>query len=171
MTNEELINYAKRGRTEAFCELYGKYKDRLYRYAYYKLQNHDDAEDAVADCVLSAYAQITQLKKPAAFDAWIFSILRACCNRQIRNQIRLRNEQPLEAVPQTAAYDFSAEVEKTELQEALSRLLEDEREIVLLSVVAGLNSKEIAGITDYTAGAVRSKLSRSLAKLRKSLEG
>lgn len=171
MTNDELINYAKRGRTEAFCQLYGKYKDRLYRYAYYKLQNHADAEDAVADCVLSAYAQITNLKKASAFDAWLFSILRACCNAQIKRQIRLRNEDTLENAANAASYDFSDQIVKTELQEALSGLQEDEREIVLLSVVAGLSSKEIAGITDYTAGAVRSKLSRSLAKLRKSLEG
>ena len=171
MTNAELINLARRGSKDAFCALYGQYKDRLYRYAYYKLQSPEDAEDAVADCVLCAYAQITQLKKPAAFDAWIFSILRSCCASRIKRQIKLRSTVPLEDAASDASYDFSAQIEKTELAEALSKLTEEEQEIVLLSAVAGLKSKEIALITDYTAGAVRSKLSRSLAKLRKSLEG
>lgn len=57
-----------------------------------------------------------------------------------------------------------------ELKEALAQLKDDEKEIVLLSVVAGLSSKEIARVTDLTSGSVRSKLSRSLAKMRAYLE-
>ncbi len=171
MTNEELINHAKRGSKDAFCELYGRYKDRLYRYAYYKLQNPEDAQDAVAGCVLCAYSQITQLRKPAAFDAWIFRILNACCAARIKSQIQMRQSLPIEQAGPAASYDFSAQIEKTELADALSCLSEEEQQIVLLFAVAGLKSREIARITDLTAGSVRSKLSRSLAKLRKSLEG
>ena len=47
---------------------------------------------------------------------------------------------------------------------------DDEKEIVLLSVVAGFSSKEIGKIVDMTSGAVRSKLSRSLKKMRDFLE-
>jgi RNA polymerase sigma-70 factor (ECF subfamily) len=56
-----------------------------------------------------------------------------------------------------------------ELAEALAILKDDEREIVLLSVVAGLTSNEIAKHTLLQPGAVRSKLSRSLAKMREFL--
>ena len=54
----------------------------------------------------------------------------------------------------------------TDSQNALLHLSEEERQIVLLSAVAGFTSKEIAATVDLTAGAVRSKLSRSLQKLR-----
>ena len=47
--------------------------------------------------------------------------------------------------------------------------VEDEKEIVLLSVVSGLNSNEISVITGLTPGAVRSKLSRSYSKMREFL--
>ena len=57
-----------------------------------------------------------------------------------------------------------------ELTEALGILAEDEREIVLLSVVAGLKSREIASVFECSSGTVRSKLSRSLLKMRKYLE-
>ena len=69
-------------------------------------------------------------------------------------------------------FDNSAErtVQKTELQNALDILKDDEKEIVLLSVVAGFSSKEIGRIVDMTSGAVRSKLSRSLKKMRDFLE-
>ena len=53
-----------------------------------------------------------------------------------------------------------------EITEALSRLSDEEREIVLLSAVGGLTSSEISNITGLTSGSVRSKLSRSLSKMR-----
>jgi RNA polymerase sigma-70 factor (ECF subfamily) len=57
-----------------------------------------------------------------------------------------------------------------ELEEALEQLTEQEREIVLMAVVGGLKSPEIAEATGLTAGSVRSKLSRSLSKMRRYLE-
>ena len=56
-----------------------------------------------------------------------------------------------------------------ELGEALAQLRDEERDIVLLSVIGGLNSSEISSLTGLAAGSVRSKLSRSLAKMREFL--
>ena len=56
--NEKLVNEAIAGSKEAFCSLYGQYKDKLYRYALYKLRDPDDAEDAVSECVLAAWKSI-----------------------------------------------------------------------------------------------------------------
>ena len=56
-----------------------------------------------------------------------------------------------------------------ELAEALAQLRDEERDIVLLSIIGGLNSTEIASLTDLAPGSVRSKLSRSLAKMREFL--
>ena len=47
MDEKELVIRAKSGDKEAFAALYGLYSDRLYRYAFYRLQNESDAEDAV----------------------------------------------------------------------------------------------------------------------------
>ena len=57
------------------------------------------------------------------------------------------------------------------LMEALGELTEEEQEIVLLSVVAGLKSREIGEITGKAAGTIRSSQSRSLAKMRAFMEG
>lgn len=58
----------------------------------------------------------------------------------------------------------------SELNEGLKILTDHEREVVLLSVIAGFNSKEISEITGLTDGSVRCKLSRSLKKMRDFLE-
>ncbi len=56
-----------------------------------------------------------------------------------------------------------------ELTEALSQLRDEERDVVLLSIIGGLSSNEIASLTGLAPGSVRSKLSRSLAKMREFL--
>ncbi len=55
MKENKPVKKAQKGDSDAFCELYNLYKNRLYKYAYYRLSNANDAEDAVMDCVLSAY--------------------------------------------------------------------------------------------------------------------
>ena len=171
MDERTLIKQARSGDSDAFCRLYSLYSARLYRYAFYRLGNETDAEDAVSECVLAAWKQIRQLREPDAFTAWIFRILSGCCGHLIRQQIRQR-KQAEEQAQQTELSAGAASHEGSDsdtwliLQEALQQLPDREREIVLLSAVGGLTSAEIAEMTDLTAGSVRSALSRSLKKVR-----
>ena len=170
---------------EDFCRLYGEYKDKLYRYALYRLGDPGEAEDAVSDCIMAAWQSIGKLRSTEAFGAWIFSILRNCCAAHIREAIRKRRAD--EVLAEAASSDNAVTLSGTysgvsggiaashpdslgiELAEALRLLTDDEREIVLLSVIGGLSSKEISAETGLTSGSVRSKLSRSLTKMRKFL--
>ncbi|MBE6027786.1 MAG: RNA polymerase sigma factor [Clostridiales bacterium] len=169
--DERLVKEAIAGSKEAFCSLYGQYKDKLYRYALYKLGDPDDAEDAVSECVLAAWKSIGSLRSAEAFGTWIFRILSNCCAAHIRTLIsdrdnleRVYNEGPGSAAGVSAPASLSVE-----LAEALSRLKDEERDVVLLSIIGGLNSNEVAELTGLSPGGVRSKLSRSLAKMREFL--
>ena len=166
--DEKLINEAIAGSKEAFCSLYGEYKDRLYRYALYRLGDPTDAEDAVSDCVLAAWQSIGSLRSGKAFGSWIFRILSNCCASKIKEMISTREnlERIYNAGPGNITVPPSL---STELAEALAQLGDDERDIVLLSIIGGLSSTEIASMTDLAPGSVRSKLSRSLAKMREFL--
>ncbi len=166
MDEKQLVLNAKNGDKDAFCSLYSLYKNRLYRYALYRLGSPEDAEDAVSDCVLSAFKQMDKIKRPEAFSSWLFTILRFSCNAIINRQAISRKTADIDEMAETLSVSDESITEKTELHQALDILTDDEREIVLMSVVLGLNSKEVAKITDYTSGAVRSKLSRSLKKMK-----
>lgn len=172
MNEKSMIQKAKAGDPDAFCQIYDQYKDRLYRYAFYKLGNRQDAEDAVSECVLSAYRQLGQLRDETAFPAWIFRILSGICARLIAKQVERRNEATLDYV--TAEHATSDPADKValrvDLMQALGQLANDEKEIVLLSLVAGFSSKEIAQMTGSRPGTVRSKQARSLSKMRTFLE-
>lgn len=168
MDEIRLIEQAAAGNKEAFCELYDMYRDRLYRYAYYRLRDPHAAEDAVSECVITGWQSLGSLRRAEAFSVWLFRILSACCARQIRVLVSDREKQEvLQREERPPASDPSLTVELTE---ALDQLSEEEREFVLLSVVAGMTSREIGEIRGMAAGTVRSKVSRSLAKMRKYLE-
>ena len=166
--DEKLISEAIAGSKEAFCKLYGQYKDRLYRYALYRLGDPTEAEDAVSECVLAAWQRIGTLRSEKAFGSWIFRILSNCCASRIKEMIGTRDS--LEHIYEAGAAGISAPASLSiELSEALSQLVEEERNIVLLSIIGGLNSTEISTLTGLAPGSVRSKLSRSLAKMREFL--
>lgn len=166
MEEKELVLKAKGGDIKSFCVLYDNYKRKMYNYAYFKLGNSEDAEDIVQDSILTAFEQINKLKKPEAFSSWLFKILYYGCMSAVKEQIKRRNTDDIENYKNKLSFDNDIAFEREELKQALSILNEDERNIVLLSVVVGLNSKEIAKITGFTSGNVRQKLSRSLAKMR-----
>ena len=166
--DEKMINEAIAGSKEAFCSLYGIYKDKLYRYALYRLGDPTEAEDAVSDCVLAAWKSIGSLRNSKAFGTWIFRILSNCCATRIKEMIETRGN--LERIYDAGAGNVSASPSLSiELTEALSQLRDDESEIVLLSIIGGFSSTEIASLMDLAPGSVRSKLSRSLAKMREFL--
>ncbi len=170
----EVLKVKKDITKEEFCRLYGEHKDKLYRYALYRLGNPEDAEDAVSDAVLAAWQSIAKLRDENAFGSWIFSILANTCNSHIKKMIKNREKLDRAKSAEETLGDLSGTAYvpgslSTELSEAMSILSDEERSIVLLSVIGGLSSKEIAKTTDLTAGAVRSKLSRSLAKMREFL--
>ena len=163
-----LVREAQGGSREAFCSLYGLYKDNLYRYALYRLCDPTQAEDAVSECILAAWRDIGRLRSHAAFGSWIFRILHNICAASIRRDIAARENLG------SICYDSWDTISDdpalaVELSEALSRLSDEEQEIVLLSAVSGLTSREISEITGLRPGAVRSKLSRSLSKMREFL--
>lgn len=170
MEEKQLVKKAKAGDKAAFAGLYRLYKDRLYRYAFYRLGISEDAEDAVSDAVVSAYEQICNLKNAEAFSCWIFKILNITCAEYIKKQINQRNAAELTDYENSNQMSAALNTASLELRQGLEILDNEEQQIVLLSVVAGLTSKEISKAIGLTPGSVRSKLSRSLAKMRNFLE-
>lgn len=167
MDERMLIGRAVSGDREAFAALYMLYRDSLYRYAYFRLGNETDAEDAVSACIVAAYENIASLRAEKAFKAWIFRILYRCCCTLVREQIRSLDRDGEEALDRVPAPVGGL---SPELSEAFGVLCEEDREIVLLSVIAGYTSREIAAILSLKPSTVRSRLSRGLSKMRTFLD-
>lgn len=167
---KELVELAQKGDETAFCTLYELYAKKLYNYAMFRLSDPYDAEDAVQSCMLTAFEQIGKLKKAEAFSAWIFKILYHSCVALIKEQAQKRETDDIDDYLHLSSGESEKLIRRSEVHDALAVLTQDEQSIVLLSVIGGLKSKEIAKITGYSPGNVRQKLSRSLAKMKKRLE-
>lgn len=162
MVEEVLVERAKKGDKDAFTQLYAKvYKD-LYCFALYTLKNKEEAEDAVSAGVISAYENISKLRKNTAFRSWMFRIVLNQCNRIIRKRVYSSDEEEEQGIETDMA-------ENAALWEAFSKLKETERKVLSLSILGGYNSKEIAKMMNMSPGNVRSVKSRTLEHLRVQL--
>lgn len=163
---------AQRGDADAFGRLYSFYYKEMYAYARYMVGDVDRAQDAVSDAVLSAFRQIGALKKAEAFKSWMFRILSASCKRQYtqaRSGAAVVSLDDPESDCDVGVADDAAL--SAELRIALAGLAGDEREIILLHVLGGYKSHEIASILGLLPTTVRSKQARAFKKLRIALGG
>ncbi len=161
---KELVDQAQSGDAHAFALLYETIYRDLYRFARCTLRSEQDAEDAVSETVLEAFAQIKNLREAEAFHAWIFRILTARCSRRIRQYSQAPGElDDSVCAPET---DFS---ERADLRRAFFSLPGEDRLIISMNIFAGYSSQEIGLLLHMNPNTVRSRQSRALKKLERQL--
>ena len=174
---EALVAAARGQDSTAFTRLYEMLYQDMYRTAYYILGNCEDAENAVSDAVLDAYAGLGKLRDNGAFRAWIFAILTNKCRRYQRAYVKNResiSEKPVEEYSEMLGdqRDSYKEAEDRVLTEILlGRLTQEEREIVTLTVFGECDSGEVARLLSLNRNTVRSKYSRALQKMKAAFGG
>lgn len=166
MITEVIVKRAVEGDDEAFKILYEDlYKD-MYRIAYYKLQNVEDAEDVVSEAVFDMYKGIHKLKDLTAYRAWAMKILNVKCSIKMKEYYINKTEDIEEIDCQSLENVESGSVLRADIKKALGILSDEEKTIVLCSAVAGMSSDEISEMINLNSNTIRSKLSRALLKLR-----
>lgn len=145
-----------------------KYATMLYRIAFARVLNEADAEDVLQEVYLKYLRYRPDFNDDEHAKAWF---IRVTCqqSRELGRQ-RWRKDMPLDdavaAGERTDRADTEREELRLDMEDALRRLSEDDREILHLSYYEGLDSKEIARLTDRTPGAVRMQLTRARRKLQ-----
>ena len=168
LTVEKLVSTAKNGDADAFGELYALFARDMYRFALYYTGSPTLAQDAVSEAVLSAFENLSSLRKNDSFKQWLFKILLNCCKKMQKEKALATRLVSLGDLTETPAQEHDMSV-KVGIMHAMLELSEAERETVLLSFVSGYTSREISKITGEKDTTIRSRLSRSAAKLRKHL--
>lgn len=163
-----LIEQAKGGDSHAFSLLYSIYAEELYRFALYMTANDYEAEDAVQDAVVSAWQNLHKLKENEKFKVWIFKILANKCKTLMKKKSKNINSLPIDE------YDFLCDEEDftvtAELKAALKSLTPPDGQIIVMSVIGGFTSDEIAAVFGMNSSTVRSRQRRGLEKLREILK-
>jgi len=149
------------------------YKQGIYAYSLRMLRDDKEAEDVMQDTFLKAYEYRNKLVDIRSLRAWLFTVARNKC----LNKIRLRKshgEEPFEdSLLNVAPLSGSSSLEKHELvqvvSEALAKLSDDYREVIILREYQNLSYDEICLVTHSSLNSVKSRLFKARKKLAEIL--
>jgi RNA polymerase sigma-70 factor (ECF subfamily) len=157
--------------------LYLEYRGRVRAYALHHLQNVQDAEDAVSQVFLNAYKNRGAYDpKKGLYSTWLYAITRNVVREAQRRTGRSRTDGYFDEWETLECQDPRPEdalltQERVEaLADALEKLPERERDILLLRFYSGLSSREVAARMGLSDGNVRYLQSRAISRLRGLLE-
>lgn len=148
---------------EEFTQQTEAVKVRLYRAAYLYLGSEADALEAVDEAVYQALRSLKKLRRAEFFETWITRILINECHRELRRRKRLAGE---EALPDAAGPD---QYDALPLREAVGKLPEELRQVVVLRFFAGYTQAETAAALEIPQGTAATRQRRALALLRLEL--
>ena len=154
-----------------FEQVFLPHLDAAYNLARWLLRNDQDAEDAVQEAYMRAYKAFARFRGGDG-KAWFITILRNVCYTMIRKARSHETPEPFdEQIHQVAGESEMQEVFRQKanaksLHDALEKLPDDFREIIVLHDLEGLAYKEIAAVVGIPIGTVMSRLARARGRLR-----
>ncbi|MFN3331322.1 MAG: sigma-70 family RNA polymerase sigma factor [Caldilinea sp.] len=175
---EHEAELVERARTDpdAFGQLYELYVDRVYSYIYHRVGNVQDAEDLTARTFYRALEKLDAYEdRGLPFSAWLFRIAhnlvanwhRDHSRRQVFSLEKFWWRSSDDARPEHAV---EADAEREELWDAINRLPEERRNLLLYKLNTTLSNLEIGELMNKSESAIKSLYFRTLAALRKDLE-
>lgn len=167
----ELVRRALADRT-AFGTLYERYVDRIYTYLLYRTAEPADAEDLTARVFFQTLQHLgTFEERGLPFGAWLFTIAHNLVANYHRDRSR-RPTSPLDAAGEPAAPSPFARSEAAQfVQQAIAALPPERQHLILLKYAQGMSNAEIARVMGRSEGAIKSLLRRTLAAMRRTLDG
>ncbi|HEV2705735.1 MAG TPA: sigma-70 family RNA polymerase sigma factor [Pyrinomonadaceae bacterium] len=184
-SEDELIERAQAGDTEAFCQLAKNYQRRVYSLALHYCRDVHDAEDLSQEAWLKAFKSVGKFRGEASFYTWLRQIvINTFLNRQREmsfmtghERTKVRMEELKEADDSSVTRPRLTEPEGRlhqsilvgRVMEALGELTPPQRLIFLLKHREGMTYQEISEALGCSTGAVKKSLFRTVLKLRAAL--
>ena len=183
-----LIRSILNGQKRAFDELVLRYQNRVYHLCYRFFGDDNEANDMAQEIFIKVYQSLGSFRFESGFSTWLYRIaVNTCKNRLKSMDFRFKkvlgslngkqnpgNDQPVMEIADDSSSP-ALELEKKEsallVQKAINALSPDKKTVVILRDIQGLSYEEIAGVTGFSMGTVKSKLARARVALRKKLEG
>ena len=138
-------------------------KKTLYHVSCGILRSEADREDAVQECICKAWEKRDSLKSAGAFRAWVTRILINECHNIGR---RLKRMIPVEEMPEWPA----PQAEETGVMEALQRIKEPWRIVLIMHELEGFTYAEIASVTRVPENTVKYRAVQARRALRREIE-
>lgn len=159
--------------TDAYLELLHKYEPMVYGTCLRMLGNVQDAEETCQDAFVRVFHKIHQFEGRSAFKTWLFRVVYNFCMTKRRNLATKRERstkiheeitQEAEALQANQLAEESAH--KEAVQNALGKLSDDDREVIVLRFFSELSLEEIADVLDLKLSATKMRLYRALDRFK-----
>jgi RNA polymerase sigma-70 factor (ECF subfamily) len=184
----ELVAQVKRGETQAYGDLVRRYQDRVFNTCWRICGHLEDARDLTQEAFLKAYEGLAAFRGESGFYTWVFRVavnLALTHRRRGKNRRVFSLDQALDGgdsaadpisppTPAASTAEPEQEAGAAERNAAVGRALvaldEEQRAVVVLRDMEGLNYEQIATILEIPAGTVKSRLFRARMALQAALE-
>jgi RNA polymerase sigma-70 factor (ECF subfamily) len=173
-----LIERARAGDAGAYEELVRLHSDIAFRTAYLLTGSAADAEEAAQDGFVNAFRALNGFRQGAPFRPWLLSIVanqarnrRRAAGRRVRMELRTLSAARTQPGPPSPEDEVERRATRQALLDAVEGLDDDDREVVVCRYFLELSGQETAAALGIAEGTVKSRLSRSLAKLRGRFDG
>lgn len=157
-------------RKQRFDRVVGVLHKDMYRYATWLCRDPGIAEEVVQEALFRAWKSLHALRDDDAAKPWLLTIVR-------RENARYFERKRLETVDidnltpaQSAMLAETEDANIAEMRQAIFRLQDDYREPLVLQVLMGHSTKEIAVLMGIKPGAVLTRLHRARIKLKEEVE-
>jgi RNA polymerase sigma-70 factor (ECF subfamily) len=167
----DLVERAMAGDHDAFSELARGAIARLYAAARLILRDDAGAEDATQEALVAAWRDISALRDPDRFEAWLHRLLVRACHREARRGRRRWAIEGLVRPTRTAEPDPAVDLaDRDELERGFARLDANQRTVIVLHHYLGLSLDEVAAAMSVPPGTARSRLHRAIRSMRAALD-
>lgn len=177
-----LVLAAKSGEHSAFVELFNRHAAKVLRTTHQVTNNHHDAEDAMQDTFLKAYAHIGQFDGRSQFSSWLVRIainssLAILRRKRMRPETSIDNTSDHDSLQSWDIIDRTADIEAhylleeraTRLRRAIRRLRPILRNVVEIQQRHDGSLRETAEIANLSIAATKSRLLRARQVLRRTM--
>lgn len=183
--DEELVRRFKEGDRHAFSLLVERYQDRVFTLCVRWMGNRQVAEEVAQDVFIALFRSLARFRGDSKLSTWIFRVtVNHCKNRKLyRHRRQQDRHEPLEGkqidddAPARQLADEKAGTDKglhrseaeRVLANALAKLDDSHRTILVLRDIEDLAYEEISEILELPKGTVKSRLHRARAELARVL--
>lgn len=149
---------------EIFFSRIEKIKVKLYKIAYPYFNSESMAVDMVDEAIYQAYLKRRQLKQEEYMETWLIRILMNLCKTRYN---KYKKQTGIEEIPEEATY---AEYENLPLKEAISKLPQQYKEVIVMKYFGGYTIAEIGKLLDIPQGTIATRMRKALEMLRLDME-
>lgn len=183
MTEQELVERAKKGDESAFEVLVTDNEKRIYNLCRRLTGNPEDAAELTQEAFLNAWRGLGRFQGESSFSTWLYRLASNACIDFLRKEKRRQNlsmtvslddeEEARQVELPDERYTPERELERTEVRQAvaagLERLTPEHRQVLVMREINGLSYAEIGAVLGLEEGTVKSRIARARNALRKVL--